>query len=98
MATMAMIYFIFMSVNSMTYYAMTTLQTFSAILLRVSSIFQMEEYDFSRELSVEREKVQVTFTNADLTWGYKVKEKAAADSKEDSKNSPSKLKESDKEK
>jgi hypothetical protein len=42
---LAMIYYIFVSVNAMTYYAMTTLQTFFAVVKRLSSVFEMEEYE-----------------------------------------------------
>ena len=81
MSVMAMIYFVFVSVNALTYYAMTTIQTFLAIILRLSSIFEMEEFDFKREISVSGDQVLVKFVNADLSWGYKVKELAVADSK-----------------
>ena len=47
MSLMAMIYFVFLAVNSLTYFGMTTFQTFSAILFRIGSIFEMEEFDFN---------------------------------------------------
>ena len=45
MSMMAMVYFIFVSVNSMTYYAMTTLQTFLGVIYRLSTVFELEEFD-----------------------------------------------------
>lgn len=59
MSLMAMIYFIFASVNSMTYYALTSIQTFFAILERLSSILEMDEYVTSRKIDVPKEKVHI---------------------------------------
>jgi len=71
MSLMAMIFFIFASVNAMTYYAMTTIQTFLAIVFRLSSVFDMEEYTSQRKAeNVKPEDVQVTFENANFTWGF----------------------------
>ena len=52
---------------------MTTLQTFLAIIFRISSIFEMDEFQFTRELEVKEEDVCVEFNNADISWGFKVK-------------------------
>ena len=80
MSLMAMIYFIFLAVNSLTYFGMTTLQTFSAIVFRIGSIFEMDEYDFSkRQTEVKPEEVCVKFEKADISWGYKVKTENAED-------------------
>lgn len=54
MATLAMLFYIFLSVNSLTYMAMTTLQTFLAVLFRISSVLEMSEYDFSRDTEVQK--------------------------------------------
>jgi hypothetical protein len=45
---MAMIQFIFAAVNSLTYFGMTTYQTFTAIMLRIGSIWQLDEFDFTQ--------------------------------------------------
>jgi len=74
MSLMAMIYFVFISVNGMTYYAMSTFQTFLAIVARMSSVFEMEEYQYIRETNVAPDDVKVEFINADITWGFKIKE------------------------
>mmetsp|Transcript_15627 Transcript_15627/g.23970 ORF Transcript_15627/g.23970 Transcript_15627/m.23970 type:complete len:91 (-) Transcript_15627:57-329(-) len=50
---LTMVFFIFISVNSTVYYAMTTTQTFLAILTRLGGIFEMEEYPFKRQQAVE---------------------------------------------
>ena len=41
---LSMIYFIFFSVNTLTYFALTNVMNFLAILLRLSSVFKMEEF------------------------------------------------------
>ena len=64
MSIMAMIYFIFISVNSMTYWAMTTFQTFLAIISRMGSVFEMEEYVFDRKTDIPSDEVVVKFEDA----------------------------------
>ena len=68
-----MTFYIFLSVNSFVYYAMTTLRQFFAVIFRYSSVFEMSEYYFKRDISVPREKVQVKFDHVDFTWGFKIK-------------------------
>lgn len=72
MALLAMVFYIFLSVNSLTYMAMTTMQTFFAVIYRVSTIFEMSEYDFIRDTEVAKEDVEVSFDHADITWGFKI--------------------------
>ena len=67
-----MIYYLFLSVNAMTYYAMTTLQTFSAIILRLSSVFELEENESMRSCEVTNPIVKIE--NANFSWGFKVKQ------------------------
>ena len=72
MATLAMLFYIFLSVNSLTYMGMTTLQTFLAVIYRISTVLEMSEYDFSRDFDVRKEDVEVSFDNADVSWGFKM--------------------------
>jgi hypothetical protein len=44
MSLMAMIFYIFISVNSMTYMGLTVLQSFLSAVERMSSVFCMEEF------------------------------------------------------
>ena len=46
---LAIIYYLFFSVNSLAFYAMTTLNQASAVLNRISDVFRMEEHVSSRE-------------------------------------------------
>jgi len=80
MSLMAMIYFVFLSINSMTYWALTTFQTFLAIIFRMSTIFELEEYEFKRELDVPRDQVSVEFNKATVSWGFSVKQENAESS------------------
>lgn len=82
---LAMVFYIFLSINQMTYMAMVSLQTFMAIIYRISTIFEMEEYQFIRNDSVKKEDVTVSFEEASLTWGFKVKQDSAGkkDKKDD---------------
>ena len=41
---MAMVFLLFLTVNQLTYFGMTSTQTFLAIIFRISSVFEMEEY------------------------------------------------------
>ena len=61
MSLLAMVFYIFLSVNSMTYMAMTSLQTFLAVIYRISTVFEMAEYEFIRDEKVAKENVEVTF-------------------------------------
>jgi hypothetical protein len=48
-STLAMIFYIFLTVNNLAYFAMTNIQTFFAVLDRMSIVFRMEEYKKERE-------------------------------------------------
>ena len=84
MSLLAMVFFIFLSVNMMFYYAMTTLLPFLAIIYRVSTVFDMEEYSSERTLEPGREAI-VKMEDCDFSWGFRVSEQRAED-----KASPSK--------
>lgn len=73
MSLLAMVFYIFLAVNSMTYMAMTSAQTFFAVIYRISTVFELGEYDFIRNENVSKDQVEVTFENASLTWGFKIK-------------------------
>ena len=74
---LAMLFYIFLSINNLTYIAMVSLQTFMAIIYRMSTIFELEEYKFIRDDDVKKEDVKVVFNQASLTWGYKVIQESA---------------------
>jgi hypothetical protein len=74
---LAMVFYIFLSINQMTYMALVSLQTFMAVIYRISTIFELGEYQFIREESVKKEDVKVEFEQASLTWGFKVKTESA---------------------
>lgn len=72
-----MVFYIFLSVNSFVYYAMTSTRQFFAIMSRYSSVFEMSEYEFKRDISVPTDKVEVKFEGCDFTWGFKIKQVSA---------------------
>lgn len=43
-----------------------------AVIYRISTIFEMEEYDFKRELEVAKKDVEVSFDHVDVGWGFKI--------------------------
>jgi len=40
----------------------------------MSEVMELEEYEFKREVNVAKNEVQIKFTNANFSWGYKIKE------------------------
>jgi len=74
---LAMIYFVFFSVNNLTYIGLTNFQNFLAILRRLSTVFEMEEYKVTRITSEPEEQSEVTFAKCSFSWGFRVKENQA---------------------
>lgn len=56
---LAMIYFVFFSINVTFYFGLTNVQNFLAILQRLSTVFNMEEYKSIRDTNVERKDVMI---------------------------------------
>lgn len=69
---MAMVFFLFLSVNSMTYYALSTYQQFTGIVERLGHVFGMEEYKSQRIISVPSDKAVVQIKDGHFSWGFKV--------------------------
>ena len=68
-----MVYFIFFSINSLTYYALSTFQYFLAVLDRLADVFKMEEFQKKRHEIVRRDLARLILNDATFTWGYAVK-------------------------
>ena len=77
MSTMAMVFFIFASINSICYLAMTIMQNLLAIVQRLSEVLEMGEVEAYRKVNLPSDQAEVTLTNADLSWGYKVAQQSA---------------------
>lgn len=73
MAMMAMVYYIFISVNMMTYVAMNALATFLACIERMSTVYSLGEYNDQRKEEVEHKDSKVKLENCNFSWGFKVK-------------------------
>lgn len=69
-----MIYYLFFSVNSMTYYAMNTINQSLAVIGRISEIFRMEEYENTRDLIVDHSKPVVEIIEGQYAWGFRISE------------------------
>ena len=73
-ALLALIYFLFFSVNAMTYYAMSTNSTAMGVTARLADIFKMEEHKSSRKEATKVSDIKIKIENAEFTWGFRVKE------------------------
>jgi len=71
---LAMIYYLFMSVTSLTLYAMSTVQQLRVLMHRLGDVFRMEEFKKERVENVPHEEVCVTLDNSAFSWGFRVKE------------------------
>jgi ABC-type transport system involved in cytochrome bd biosynthesis fused ATPase/permease subunit len=69
---LAMVYFVFFSVNIITYFALTNVQSFLAILFRLSEIIGMEEQQTQR--ITNGPEVLISIQNASFSWGFRVKD------------------------
>ena len=74
------IFYIFISVNAMTYMGMTVYQQFMSCVQRISEVIEMEEFVFSRNADVKnKDEVCLTLKDADIGWGFRVKQESAND-------------------
>jgi ABC-type transport system involved in cytochrome bd biosynthesis fused ATPase/permease subunit len=72
---LAMIFSVFFQVNAATFWCLTNLQQFFAVLQRLADVFAMEETKKDNQGEVcAMEEVCVKFENASFSWGYKVKD------------------------
>lgn len=77
---MAMIYFVFLNVNSLMYYAMTTVQQSLAIVERLSQVLELEEFNESGRCNeCAGPEIAVQLEGVSYTWGFKVKSQKAQD-------------------
>lgn len=71
---LAMIYLLFFSINIITYFGLSSLQQFLAIVERLAGVFKMEENLVTRQTDVKPEDVCVEVENASYSWGFRVKD------------------------
>lgn len=72
---LALVFFVFLIVNNLTFLAINNFFQFLAILERMSTVFGLEEFKSDRLLTVDQNnEVKISINDADYTWGYKVKE------------------------
>lgn len=69
---LAMIYFVFFSINVTFYFGLTNVQNFLAILQRLSTVFNMEEYQSILDTNVEEKDVMIKIKDGAYSWGFRV--------------------------
>ena len=69
---MAMVFYLFISVNAMAYYSLTTYQQFGAIVERLGHVMGMEEHEFSNTVSQNVKDPKIDLTGANFSWGYEI--------------------------
>ena len=72
-----MIYYLFMSVTSLTLYAMSTVQQLKVLMHRLGGVFKMEEFKKERLENVPYDEICVDLQNSSFSWGFRVKEDQA---------------------
>ena len=71
---LAIIYYLFFSVNSLAFYAMTTVNQASAVINRISEVFSMEEHLSSREDQIRPNEPAIEIRQGEYAWGFRVAE------------------------
>ena len=67
---LAMIYYLFFSVNALTYQSITTLNYAYVVIYRLSEVFRMEEHQKSRvEYSIDGQPA-IDINSAEYAWGF----------------------------
>ena len=75
MSLMAMLFYMFIGVNMLFYYGLTTLIAFLAVLKRISSIFALDEFHSDRTIPADKAQTSVSMHECSFTWGFRVAEK-----------------------
>jgi ABC-type multidrug transport system fused ATPase/permease subunit len=75
LSILSVVYFVFFSINTITYFALVNIQSFLAILFRISKVMEMEEKEPTLMLeNGTSDDVSIEFKDASFSWGYRVKE------------------------
>jgi hypothetical protein len=69
LSLLAMVNFLFYSVNTMSFFGLMAVQNLMGVIMRISSVFILDEYDFDRRnTKVKREEVCFKLTDATISW------------------------------
>lgn len=71
---LAMIFFLFFSITSVSLYAMSTLTQLTVLFERLGDVFRMEEFRKQRVEDCPLEECGVKCQDAAFSWGFRVKE------------------------
>ncbi len=69
---LAMIYYLFFNVNSMTYYSLTTMNQAAAVVYRLSEVFRMEEFKKTRNEQIMVSEAAIDIQDGEYAWGFRV--------------------------
>ena len=75
MSLMAMLFYMFIGVNMLFYHGLTTLIAFLAVIKRISSIFNLDEYHSDRTIPADKTQTSISLSECSFTWGFRVAEK-----------------------
>ena len=73
-SVLSVIYFVFFVVNNVFYFGLANCQTYLAILRRLSTVMEMDEFKRYRVTDRPSEETSILLENAAFSWGFKVKE------------------------
>jgi hypothetical protein len=75
---LAMIFYLFFSVTSLSLYALSTSAQLLVLFDRLGDVFKMEEYKKVRKEDCAPTECGVTAKDAAFSWGYRVKDDQSA--------------------
>jgi ABC-type transport system involved in cytochrome bd biosynthesis fused ATPase/permease subunit len=70
---LALVYYLFFSVNTLTFALLSTMQTFLAIIDRLGNVLEMDEYKPSRTEDGIAANTKIVMENASFSWGFRAK-------------------------
>jgi len=73
MATLSILFFLFMSVNGITVYALNTTFQFFGVMVRIGDVFKLSEHQSTRQVANTPEEVCIKVTDGSYSWGFKVR-------------------------
>lgn len=73
MVMLGLVYYLFISVNALTYYSLQTVFKFLKIVLNLSSLYELDNFEEPQETKgLMEEKIQVTYDDVSISLGFKV--------------------------
>lgn len=86
LAILSILFYLFMSINSVTVYALNTAFQFIAVTNRIGDVFKLSEHKSYRQIASTPKETMINITNGSYSWGFKVKKDEIADQKKSLKD------------